>query len=64
MCLEGALFQIIRTKNTPTPSDQLMSEYIEQNCDKFESELGNNFTHKELLEAISNLAKSFDKITN
>ena len=60
--------KLLGPKITPTPSDLLMSEYIEQNCDKFESELGNEFTHKELLEAISNLANnkatSFDRITN
>ena len=53
---------------TPTPSDQLMSDYIEQNCDKFESELGIDFTRSELLEAISSLtnnkATSFDRISN
>ena len=53
---------------TPTPNDQLMTDYIEQNCDKFGSELGIDFTRSELLEAISSLtnnkATSFDRISN
>ena len=45
-----------------------MLDFFEQNCDKFESELGAQFTRVEFLKGVSSLANnkatSFDKISN
>ena len=53
---------------TPTPEDKVMSDYIEKNCDNFESELGGKITRSELLGAISSLSNnkaiSLDRISN
>ena len=52
----------------PTPSDQILIDFVEKNCDNFESELGNPFTLPEFLEGVSSLgnnkATSFDRISN
>ena len=34
----------------PTPSDQILIDFVEKNCDNFESELGNPFTLPEFIE--------------
>ena len=51
-----------------TQSDKEMIDYIESNCDKFESDLGTPFTRAEYLKGVSSLANnkatSFDKISN
>ena len=53
---------------TPTPKDKLMADYIEKNCNNFESELGDKFTRSELMGAISSLSNnkaiSLDRISN
>ena len=52
----------------PTPSDQILIDFVEKNCDNFESELGNPFTLPEFIEGVSslanNIATSFDRISN
>ena len=49
-------------------SDQSLVDYVENNCDNFESNLGMPFTKSELLKGISSLsnnkATSFDRISN
>ena len=51
-----------------TNKDQELLDYIENNCDKYESELGSPFTRAEFLEGVSSLANnkstSFDRISN
>ena len=51
-----------------TQNDKEMIDYIESNCDKFESDLGTPFTRAEYLIGVSSLANnkatSFDKISN
>ena len=50
------------------PSDLYMSDFVQKNCDNFESELSNPFTLSEFLEGVSKLsnnkATSFDRISN
>ena len=49
-------------------SDQDLISFVEQNCNKFESELSDPFTRKEFFESVSSLsnnkAVSFDQISN
>ena len=51
-----------------TENDKDLIEYIESNCNKFESELGAPITRTEFLEGVTGLANnkaiSFDKISN
>ena len=51
-----------------TLTDQELNDFIDNNCDKFESDLGAPFTRKEFLDGVSSLANnkatSFDRVWN
>ena len=51
-----------------TPSDKSLIEFVENNCENFESKLGNPFTLPEFIKGVSSLANnkaiSFDRISN
>ena len=51
-----------------SPEDQNLLDFVENNCDKFESELGRPFTLSEYLKGVSSLANNkaicFDRISN
>ena len=59
---------LLGPKVSPNTEDKTMTDFIEQNCDNFATELDRQCTKADFLEGVSSLknnkAASFDKITN
>ena len=59
---------LLGPKITPNSDDMDMTDFIEQNCDNFPTELDRPFTKADFLEGVATLknnkSASFDKITN
>ena len=59
---------LLGPKIPPTPQDKELCDFIDNNLEKFESELGSPFTRSEFLAGVSSLANnkatSFDRISN
>ena len=66
--LENHFSSLLGPKIPPTPQDKKILEFIDNNSEKFESELGSPFTWSEFLAGVSSLpnnkATSFDRISN